>query len=169
MRRAVVIFLTALAAVVHVCGAFSEGQMELARTELRQQHMIIISKNLQLTPEQQEAFWPVYREYARDIATASDSKFEIIREFYTNYDLMKPEVAASLIQRTWDYQEKIIQIKRHYHADFNRVLGEVLATRFYQLDHRLDLITDLQILQEMPLVQEYRKLDAEAKESITAV
>lgn len=168
MKRRFFLLLVLCAAAVPFCHAYSEGQMEVARIELRQQRMLVISKNLELTPEQQEAFWPVYREYARDIAKASDSKFEVIRDFYINYDLMKPEVARSLIERTWDYQEKIIEIKRHYHEDFNRVLGEVLATRFYQLDHRLDLITDLQILQEMPLVQDYRKLEAEAQKSLTA-
>lgn len=149
--------------------AVDDGQIEMMRTGLRQQKMVIIANQLDLNPDQQEAFWPVYREYARDIAKAYDQKFEVIREYRINYDLMPPDTAEHLLVQSWDYQQKIIEIKRRYHQEFNRVLGKVLATRFYQVDHRLDLMTDLQLMQELPLVQEPDKLEEEAKKSLHVV
>ena len=114
-----------------------------------------------MTPDQQEAFWPIYREYARDIAKVYDQKFEIIRIFHSEFDMMKPERARQLLENSWSAQQEVIAIKKRYFNEFTRVLGEVIATRFYQVDRRLDLVTDLQIMHELPLVQDPGKLDAE--------
>ena len=66
---------------------------------------------------------------------------------------MKDDQALSLTNRALAVEEKVAQLRIKYIPNFLKVLpGRQVAT-FYQIDRRLQMMVDLQLMSELPLVQ----------------
>lgn len=48
--------------------------------------------------------------------------------------------------------EDRIRLKKRFNRKFNKVLPKQKVVRFYQLDHRLDLLAQSQIANSVPLI-----------------
>jgi len=85
--------------------------------------MAYITRELNLTPEEAQNFWPVYNNYENEIKQA--------RNQYPN-----DEVA---------FEKKVVQIKERYQKDFKKVLetasGQTLDAEFALLDKKGSLPT----------------------------
>ena len=56
-----------------------ETYVELLRADIRAQHAAIVSAMMQFTPEEAETFWPIYTEYAKELAAHGDQKLVLNR------------------------------------------------------------------------------------------
>lgn len=66
--------------VVLACSGTASAQqemLELARSDIRTARMGLVVTAMELTPAQQEAFWPIYREYAAEQDALLD--FELMK------------------------------------------------------------------------------------------
>jgi hypothetical protein len=51
-----------------------------------------------------------------------------------------------------DYESRLAALKKKYFKKFNRVLPAVTVVKFFQLEHRLDLVIDMKIASALPSV-----------------
>lgn len=81
-------------------GYFGYGQND-RRDRLESIQIAFITKELSLSPDEAQRFWPVYNEYKDELAQARRASRE-------------DEVA---------FEEKVIQVKKKFKAEFKKVLG----------------------------------------------
>ena len=55
-----------------------EAYLELLQEDIRTQRAAIVSAMMQFTPEEAEKFWPIYREFSKELAAQSDQKLAAI-------------------------------------------------------------------------------------------
>ena len=67
--------------------------VELLRSDVRSQKIAILAQLMELTEADDKAFWPVYREYDRELTTLADERVANIREYATNYPDVSDAVA----------------------------------------------------------------------------
>lgn len=108
---------------------------------------------MQFTDAESKAFWPVYRDYARDQQVIGDERVQLIKDYAANYDSMDDAKAKDMVQRMINIEDKTLNLREDYWPKFMKALGAKRAAKFYQVDNRLSLIINVQLMAAIPLVE----------------
>ena len=127
--------------------------IELLRQDLKTQKVAIISEAMDFTEEESNTFWPVYRKYDFESSKLGDERLAIIKDYADNYDKMTDEKAKELMDRNIKLQEQRLKLSKKFYKEFQKVLPAIKATRFIQVDNQLNLLLNLQIASELPLIE----------------
>jgi len=131
----------------------TDQDLELLRKDLRSQKKQIVAANLNLTADQATNFWPVYDQYIAEQTKIHDQKYAVIKEFATSWGTISDPQAEDLTKRALAVDDQVAQLRIKYMPNFLKVLpGKQVAT-FYQIDRRLQMMVDLQLMSQLPLVQ----------------
>jgi ferritin len=128
-------------------------KIEVTRSVVGAERKMIISKNLDLTEAESEAFWPIYNEYEQAIRKVNDKRVALIREFAAGFDTVDDKQAEDLMKDYLSYQEEHVKTRRSYVKKFRKVLPARKTFRFYQIDGKLNVIVDFELARGIPLVQ----------------
>jgi len=126
---------------------------ELIRSDVRSQAVAIITEVMEFTPEEDARFWPVYRDFERDLAGLNDQRLALIKEYAANYAQMTDAVADKLARGALDLEGKRHELKVKYYDRFKSVLTPKTAAKFLQVENQILLLLDLQIAASLPVVQ----------------
>jgi Spy/CpxP family protein refolding chaperone len=131
----------------------TDQDIELLRRDLRAQKKQIVAANLNLTTEQATKFWPVYDQYIVEQTKIHDQKYAVVKEFATSWGTISDAQAEDLTNRALAVDAQVTQLRIKYMPNFLKVLpGKQVAT-FFQIDRRLQMMVDLQLMSQLPLVQ----------------
>lgn len=131
----------------------TDQDIELLRKDLRAQKKQLVAANLNLTTDQATKFWPVYDQYIAEQTEIHDQKYAVIKEFATSRGSITDEKALDLTRRALAVDEQVTQLRTKYVPNFLKVLpGRQVAT-FFQIDRRLQMMVDLQLMSQLPLIQ----------------
>jgi len=133
--------------------AYQEASLELQRIDLRKQKRTLIEKVVPMTEEQKNSFWPVYDKYEKQLVQVNDARLAMIKNYAANYETMTDEKAAELIMKALDFQEKRLAARKSYLGDLKNILPPKMVARLLQLENQTDLLIDLQIASEVPLMK----------------
>jgi hypothetical protein len=130
-----------------------DEDIKLLRKDLRSEKKQIIAANMDLTDAEAQQFWPIYDRYMAELATASDPKYALLKDYAQNYSTMSSEQAESYIKGRAAVDESIMKLRLKYFPIFRKVLSGKSTALFFQLDWRLGLILDLQLASQTPLIE----------------
>lgn len=103
----------------------ASGQQEVRKGERVHALKIgFITQRLDLTTDEAQRFWPVYNSYENDI---------------------RQMVLANKGGDVLDNEEKVLNIRKHYRIEFNRILGAAKASKLFvaEKDFRSALLKKL--------------------------
>ena len=127
--------------------------VDALRKDARAAKADILGKTLALDTTQAAAFWPVYKQYEAELATANDDRVAIIQDLTEHLSSLSDASAKGLIDRQIAYQEKRLGVVRKYKDEFLKVLPAKTVARFLQVDSRLNALVDLAAAKQIPLVE----------------
>jgi len=131
----------------------SDEDIQLLRKDLRAQKKQLVAANLSLTTDQATKFWPVYDAYIAEQTKIHDQKYAVIKEFATSWGSIDDAKALELTNKALSVDQQVTALRTKYVPNFSKVLpGKQVAT-FYQIDRRLQMMVDLQLMSQIPLVQ----------------
>jgi hypothetical protein len=125
--------------------------IELLRKDVRSQKKQIIAENMGLSDAEAEKFWPVYDRYSAELARIYDTKIALLDDYADNYKTMTGEQAENYIRKRAEVEQSIMQLRLKYVSAFRKVLSGRETALFYQLDWRLGLAIDVELVQ-VPLI-----------------
>lgn len=125
--------------------------MELLREDVRSQKKQIIAENMDVSDAEAEKFWPVYDRYAAELSKIYNTKIDLLRDYADNYTTMTGEEAENYIRKRAAVEQSIMQLRLKYIPEFRKVLSGRETALFYQLDWRLGLAIDVELVQ-VPLI-----------------
>jgi hypothetical protein len=96
------------------------------------------------------AFWPVYRKYEYERSTVDDRRVAVIKEYAEKYSTLTDADAKSMAERMFDCDSRLAALKKTYFKKFNKVLPALTVTKFFQLEHRIDLLVDMRVESSLP-------------------
>jgi hypothetical protein len=123
------------------------------RKDVRSQKKQIIAENLDLSDAESEKFWPIYDRYAANLSKIYDTKIALLNDYAENYSSMTGEQAESYIRKRAEVEQSIMQLRVRYIPEFRKVLSGRETALFYQLDWRLGLAIDVELVQ-LPLINQ---------------
>ena len=125
--------------------------IELLRKDVRSQKKQIIAENMDLSDAEAEKFWPLYDQYAAELSRIYDTKIALLNDYAENYSSMTGEQAENYIRKRAEVEQSIMQLRLKYMPAFRKVLSGRETALFYQLDWRLGLAIDVEMVQ-VPLI-----------------
>ena len=133
-------------------GVEVETDVLLLRRDLRADKKQLIALNLSLTETEATKFWPVYDQYAAEMAKHNDEFYTLIKNYAANQKTLTDTEASSMIKRWADIQVQLSQTRQKYIPLVEKVISARKAALFFQIDRRLYALMDLQVSSKLPLL-----------------
>src|SRR5262245_32634784 len=106
-----------------------EEYIELLRENVQQEKAQLLGAVMQLNADQAEKFWPIYNDYAAELAKLNDLDNANIRTYSREYQELTDEKADQLIKEDFGYQKQRIDLLAKYYERVKQALGAVTAAR----------------------------------------
>jgi hypothetical protein len=129
-----------------------DQEIAMLRSDLRSTRKKVIAANMTLTDTETEKFWPTYDQYVSELVKINDAKYALIKEYLQNTN-MTDEQADSLSKRWLAVDESVLQLRLKYIPIFRAALSAKATAQFFQLDRRVQMMIDLQLLGSIPLIE----------------
>ncbi|HXY48652.1 MAG TPA: hypothetical protein VEI01_04310 [Terriglobales bacterium] len=130
----------------------TDTDIQLMRSDIQAQKEQIIAHTMQFTDAESTAFWPVYRDYARDQQAIGSERVDLIKDYAKSFDTMDDAKAKDLTERLLKLESKNVDLRQTYWPKFAKALGAKRAAKFYQVDNRLTMMVNVQLASEIPLI-----------------
>ena len=135
-----------------VSGVEVETDVLLLRRDLRADKKQLIALNLSLTETEATKFWPVYDQYAAEMAKHNDEFYTLIKNYAANQKTLTDAEAGNMIKRWAAIQVELSQTRQKYIPLVEKVIPARKAALFFQIDRRLYALMDLQVSSKLPLL-----------------
>lgn len=131
-------------AVIAFAPLLTVAQDTETRDKIEAARIAFITERLELTPEQAEKFWPLYREYNQERATLR-KEFNEARQGMRDKDLTEEE-SKRLIELGLQFKDRETQLQRTYSERLARVITnrQLLQLRKSEEDFRRMLLQRLE-------------------------
>ena len=121
------------------------------RADMQADRADVMAKNLSLTAGQAAKFWPVYDAYQKEQNAIIDEQLKGVQRYIESFDTLDDAGALALIKAHLDRDAKMASLRQKALGDFQKVLGAKLAVRAIQIDRRLSMVYQLQMVEKIPL------------------
>ena len=152
MKRTVLACLVCVLLTASVAGTQVDQYMEMLRTDVRAEKVAVITEVMEFNAEEGELFWPIYREYELELAKQFDKRLALIKDYADNFESIDDAKADELIGASFKLIESRTKLQKSYFKKFKKVLGAKRAGTFIQLERQINLLIDLQIAANLPLI-----------------
>ena len=145
----------AIATLCSLCQAQSlpaslNSSIELVRAGAQADRVTLITAAMNFSDTEGSAFWPIYRKYAYERSTLDDRRVGVIKEYAAKYPSLTDADAKEMAQKMFDCDASLAALKKRYYKRFNAVLPALTVTKFFQLEHRIDLMMDTSVEASLP-------------------
>lgn len=97
-----------------------EGDPGVRRQRIKALYIAYVQQQLNFSPDEAQRFWPIHDQYESEVMTINRSNLNEL-----------------------DRQQRLLDVKRRYQPQFERVIGNERANRFYPVSDRfIDKLTD---------------------------
>ena len=149
--RKLIIILVVLASSMIIA---QESYFELLRQDLSTKKVALITEVMQFTDAEAEVFWPMYREYDFERKKIGDQVLKLIKDYAANFENITDEKAQELMSRNLDLKGEENNLNIIYFRKFSMAIAPARAAKFMQVMNQIDLIIDVQIASQLPLIGE---------------
>ena len=133
--------------------AATDAAIAQLRKDARAEKADIIAGTMEFNASEAAAFWPLYKSYETAQKTVGDEKVSIIKDYAAHYDTLTDAKATELVGRLQALETKTVATKQDFLKSLQGVLPAKKVARYYQVENRIQLLVDLSLASEIPLVQ----------------
>ena len=138
-----------------VTAALVDEMLAVVRADMQASRTVVMAKNLPLTDVQAAKFWPVFDAYQTAQNAIMDEHLKGVQRYIEHVDTLDDAGALALMKASLERDAKMNALRQKALGDFQKVVGATLAVRAIQIDRRLSLAYQLQMVTKIPLVHGY--------------
>ena len=120
--------------VVSVAVAQPGRGMQHRRGQLDAQKIAFITRELDLTPQEAQAFWPVYNEFDAKRIALRQNFVTTIQPKDKNIDELSDKEAGELADNQIIQSQKLLDLRKEYHAKFKSILPVKKVLKLYEAE-----------------------------------
>lgn len=110
----------------------------------------LITSGMTFNDKESAAFWPIYEQYDRERSMLDDRRAAVIKEYTQKYPNLTDAQAKEMTDQMFYCESRLAELKKKYYKKLNKVLPALTVTKFFQLEHRVDLMMDMQVEASLP-------------------
>ena len=130
-----------------------KAYVELLRSDLRTQKVAVITQVMGFTEAEDQAFWPVYRQYETELARLNDERLQGIVTYAKTYTNISDATANDLVTKALDLEARRVALKQKFYSQLKAVMSPKTAARAIQVENQILLLLDLQIAASLPVAE----------------
>jgi hypothetical protein len=128
--------------------------LKMLKQDLKAQKKDIVTEEMKtFTPEEAKRFWPIYDAYNTELEKFVDARLAVIKAYIDDYDTLTDAQATELLNRRFNIQKQRNALDDKYRKQFETALSPKRLVRFYQIEHQLQLLIELQATSSLPLAK----------------
>jgi hypothetical protein len=151
--------LLVLLFLVPVVLSAQEKYIELLRANLNTERVALITEAMELTDKESEIFWPIYRDYDHERTKLGDTRIAILKDYAANYGNLTDKKAQDIVYRSFDLERDLLDLEEKYYVRMRRELSASTAARFFQVERQLNMLIQMQVSSELPLVPKLESVE----------
>ena len=133
--------------------ADAQEDLRAASEVIKNQRMLYIEKVMELTPQEEEAFWRLYAEYESGLALIRAKRIELATNFIKNHATFSDAEALNMLNQKLKIDGDELKFKQAYVAKFRQVLPGRKVVRLYQAENRFDTAATSELYRNVPVIQ----------------
>ena len=130
----------------------SDQDIQMLRQDIRSQKKQLIAQNMMLSDTEAQKFWPIYDRYTADLVKINDTKYDLIKQYAQNFNQLTDAQVQPWIEKWLQVDSDVTSLRKKYLPEFQKVLPAKKVALYEQLDRRTQLMIDLQLASQVPLV-----------------
>ena len=123
------------------------------RKDLEAKSADVMAKTLTLDADQATKFWPLYKEYQKELASIVDGQIEATKAYAKSYGHMTDAEALSYVNALLARDQKVHNLRLKWLTKFQTAVPGTLAARAIQVERRLGLVQQVGVSSQIPLVR----------------
>jgi hypothetical protein len=127
--------------------------IQLTRTAIAAERQALTTRGMELTPEEMQGFWPLYRQYRLEAAKVGYRIVALIATYTENCESLTDATADKLLNEFVNIEKERAHLKAKYLPKFKKVLPPKKVARFFQLENKLDILILAEMAEQIPLVR----------------
>ena len=136
--------------------AATETDIKLLREDIRSERVRLVAANLPLNDTEARNFWPNYDQYLAEVSKIGDARVALIKEYVQSYNTMTDAQANDLMKRSVTVDQQLPALLTKYVPIFEKVISPKKTVLWYQIERRLDLLINLEMSANIPMVDASR-------------
>jgi hypothetical protein len=120
------------------------------RAGTQAERVAIISTTMRFNDKDAAAFWPIYRKYEQERSGVDDRRVAVIKQYAAKYPSLTDADAKAMTEEMFACDSRLADLKKTYFKKFNTVLPASTLAKFFQLEHRMDLLMDMNVESSLP-------------------
>lgn len=145
--------LTGSAANAQSVMAGDEMFIEMLKHDIREARTDVMTSVMKLSAEDAAVFWPIYNDYRQKANALADKELAHINEYAGAYWSLTDSQARDMAEKFFKTEAERAALLEDLYRNLAKALTPVQALKAAQLEYRLDLILDMQIVNELPMVE----------------
>lgn len=125
---------------------------EMLRSDFNATKIQTINQVMKLTGPEADVFWPIYRNYEKELAAVGDEKLALIRQFVAHHQggTLNDQNAKTLAQKWLNNSQARLNLWKKYHKKLSKAVSAMRAAQFLQVENQMALFVDIGIASAMP-------------------
>lgn len=134
-----------LVLLISVGTAFAQPTSQDQKDDIDARRIGFITKELNLTSQEAETFWPVYNKYRGEIESLRKTRASELMSARINFDNYSDEQVDKVIENEFNFRQKELDISRRYNEEFKKILPVKKVARLYRAEQlfKISLIKDM--------------------------
>ena len=153
MKRIYALFISLILGGTLMAQDFND-YLEVSREVLKAEKKALITEVMQFSPEESQAFWPLYNEYQQKKYQVETKRFNVIQKFAENYETMSDEAASEIINETMAIDTEKAKLDKAYAKRFLKILSPQRTVRYLQAERKIESLINAEISLQVPLLDE---------------
>jgi len=133
--------------------AETEKTKQLAREATLAMRKASVASNMNLSENEEKAFWPIYNEYQIELNKLNADIEAIVMKFALNYKDVTEPLAKELMGRAIKAEQERLQLNKATCGAISDALGSKLAARFYQVENKIEALVKVETTSQVPLIK----------------
>ena len=133
--------------------AGDEMFIEMLKHDIREARTDVMTSVMKLSSEDAAVFWPIYNDHRQKANVLADKEFNQINEYAGAFWSLTNTQAADMADNFFAIEGKRLALLEGLYRDLAKALSAVEAMKAAQLEYRLDLVLNMQIVNELPMVE----------------
>jgi hypothetical protein len=123
------------------------------RKDLEAKSADVMAKTLTLNADQATKFWPLYKEYQKELSSIVDGQIEATKAYAKSYGRLTDAEALSYVNALLARDQKVHDLRVKWLTKFQTAVPGAIAARAIQVERRLGLVQQVGVSSQVPLVR----------------
>ncbi len=128
--------------------------LDMSKEEFIAERKRQVDEKMNLTPKEEEKFWPLYDEFQVERQKIDDRLFELVAEYAKYYENVTDEKAEQLLEDSLEIEEERIQLKRSFIKKFEGTLPVHKIATYIQIENKFWATVLMYLAVEVPLINQ---------------